>query len=304
MFCQIGSSYKIQAGDTLFDIAEQQLGSGERWKEIMKPNGTPFSEEEAEDLQTGQEICLSTGETQIDQSTTQAIPGVEFFPPGTLNHLNTLTGLDAQQITNILSMINGPEQSNSKWWQTADNKIIYGYAEDIDDGRGVTIGIYGATTGKNYNDADIIWENYGQDYSNLPTDEIIEKVNEIANDPKWWKAQWDAYISTYWQPTLKLLKSKNYSKALTIGVLIDTAMNAGMEDDNSKHWGVNHLFEEASSDTNDEQDFLNKFIDLRLQYPTKNSGDMKERIDAWQNLLRDNQWDLRVDLNKYVYIPE
>jgi chitosanase len=304
MSCQIGSSYKVQSGDTLFDIAEQQLGSGERWKEIMKPNGTPFSEEEAEDLQTGQEICLPTGETPIDQSTTQAIPGVEFFPPGTLNQLNTLTGLDAQQIANILGMINGPEQSNSKWWQTADNKIIYGYAEDIDDGRGVTIGIYGATTGKNYNDADIIWENYGQDYSNLPTDEIIEKVNEIANDPKWWKAQWDAYISTYWQPTLKLLKSKNYSKALTIGVLIDTAMNAGMEDDNSKHWGVNHLFEEASSDTNDEQDFLNKFIDLRLQYPTKNSGDMKERIGAWQNLLRDNQWDLRVDLNKYVYIPE
>jgi nucleoid-associated protein YgaU len=61
MSCQIGSSYKIQSGDTLFDIAEQQLGSGERWKEIMKPNGTPFSEEEANNLQVDQEICLPNG---------------------------------------------------------------------------------------------------------------------------------------------------------------------------------------------------------------------------------------------------
>ncbi len=173
-------------------------------------------------------------------------------------------------------MINGPEQANSKWWQTVDEEIIYGYAEDIEDGRGVTIGIYGATTGKDYNDADIIWKNYGQDYSNLPVNEIIEKVHAIANDQKWWKAQWDAYISTYWQPTLKLLKSKNYMKALTIGVLIDTAMNAGMGDDDSEHWGVDHLFTEASDGTNNEEDFVERFMELRLQFPTKNSGDMEE----------------------------
>src|ERR687886_636254 len=76
-----------------------------------------------------------------------------------------------------------------------------------------------------------------KEYGNLPQEELIEKVHEIANDPKWWKAQWNAYISTYWEPALKLLKSKGYTKALTIGAVMDTAMNAGMGDDDSQHWG-------------------------------------------------------------------
>ncbi len=242
----------------------------------------------------------------INKSSTQAqtVPGLKYFPSGTLDQLNTLTGLDAEQIANILGMINGPEQSKSEWWLTADDEIIYGYAENIDDGRGVTIGLYGATTGQGYSDADVIWENYGhKEYGKLAQEELIEKVHEIANDPKWWKAQWDAYISTYWKPTMALLKSKGYTKALTIGAVMDTAMNAGMGDDDDKHWGVEHLFQEAIAQTQSEQDFLGKFMELRLKYPTRDSGDMKQRVGAWQKLWRDRQWDMHIDLNNYVYIP-
>jgi hypothetical protein len=76
-----------------------------------------------------------------------------------------------------------------------------------------------------------------------------------------------------------------------------------MGDDDSQHWGAEHLFEEASANTQNEQDFLGKFLELRLKYPTKNSGNMKKRVGAWQKLWRDQQWDMRVDLKKYVYIP-
>ncbi len=235
----------------------------------------------------------------------QSVSGIEYFPPGTLNELQnlTFTGLDVQQITNILGMINGPEQSNSKWWLTSDRQLIYAYAEDIGDGRGVTIGIYGATTGFGYRDADVIWENYNQNFGKLSKEEIIQKVHEVAHDHKWWKAQWDAYISTYWNPAVALLTSKQYTEALSIGVLVDTAMNAGMEDDDQEHWGVNHLFQEAIADTDNEQDFLEKFLELRLKFPTKNSGNMKKRVGAWQKLLRDRQWDMHINLRKYVYIP-
>ena len=61
MFCTIGSSYTIKVGDTLHDIAQRELGNGDRWREIMKPNGTPFTEEEASNLQVGQEICIPKG---------------------------------------------------------------------------------------------------------------------------------------------------------------------------------------------------------------------------------------------------
>lgn len=102
---------------------------------------------------------------------------------------------------------------------------------------------------------------------------------------------------------MALLKPKGYMKALTIGALMDTAMNAGMEDDDSQHWGVNHLVKQAIADTQNEQDFLGKFLELRLKHPTRDSGDMKKRIGAWQKLLHDKQWDMRIDLSKYVYIP-
>lgn len=242
----------------------------------------------------------------VDEQSLQAdqVPGTDFFPSGTLNQLMALTGLDAQQITNILGMINGPEQSKSEWWLTAEDEIIYHYAEDIGDGRGVTIGLYGATTGAGYEDANVIWENCGHpDYGQLSVPEIIAKVHEIANDPPWWKAQWDAYISTYWEPTLELLQPRGFRSALTIGALMDTAMNAGLEDDDAGHWGVNHLMQQAIVNSPTEPNFLKKFLELRLKYPTQNSGNMKKRIGAWQTLLRDNQWDMQVNLSQYCYIP-
>ncbi|MEB3178449.1 MAG: glycoside hydrolase family 19 protein [Nostocaceae cyanobacterium] len=58
MTCTRGSSYTIKTGDTLFIIAEKKLGDGNRWREIMKPNGAPFTEEEARNLQVGQEVCI------------------------------------------------------------------------------------------------------------------------------------------------------------------------------------------------------------------------------------------------------
>lgn len=51
--------YTIQAGDTLYLVAERLLGNGDRWHEIMKtPNGGFFTEEEASNLQPGQVVYL------------------------------------------------------------------------------------------------------------------------------------------------------------------------------------------------------------------------------------------------------
>ncbi len=58
MSCKIGNSYTIQSGDTLYIIAQKTLGDGDRWDEISKPNGTPFTQQEAENLWVGQEVCI------------------------------------------------------------------------------------------------------------------------------------------------------------------------------------------------------------------------------------------------------
>lgn len=58
MSCKTGSSYIVKMGDTLFNIAQQQLHSSDRWHEILKPDGTPFTEQDVHNLQVGQEICI------------------------------------------------------------------------------------------------------------------------------------------------------------------------------------------------------------------------------------------------------
>lgn len=68
MPCSKGRTYIVKSGDILYDIAQRELGDGNRWREIKKLDGTPFTEEEAQDLEVGQEICLpihSTGSTKL-----------------------------------------------------------------------------------------------------------------------------------------------------------------------------------------------------------------------------------------------
>jgi basic endochitinase B len=73
MTCTSGTSYIVKAGDTLFLIAQQQLGNGNLWPEIKNPDG---SSPNPNDLQVGQELCLpntgSSGFAKIVSSSTFA----------------------------------------------------------------------------------------------------------------------------------------------------------------------------------------------------------------------------------------
>lgn len=61
MSCILGNSYTVKTGDTLFIIAQQLMGDGNRWREILKLDSTPFTDTDAANLQVGQEICIPNG---------------------------------------------------------------------------------------------------------------------------------------------------------------------------------------------------------------------------------------------------
>jgi len=241
---------------------------------------------------------------------TVTVPGIAFFPPGILDQLQTLTGYNPLQITCILGMIQGPEQGRWQWWIDADGDPIWGYAEDIGDGRGVTFGIYGATTGQGYNDADILFGIYGKNLGGGSVSAIVKAIKAVANDPAWQLAMFKAYIQTYWEPTKTMLqplvtKFGSY-RALTFGAVLDTSMNAGIEDDSSSSWGSQHVVTEALKTATDEASFITRFLQLRGQYPTERSGEMTQRIAAWQKLLTAKQFNMnnvKILTNSYVYIP-
>jgi chitosanase len=236
----------------------------------------------------------------------EAVPGADQFPDGTLDELRALTGLTTLQLTNVLAMIAGPEQARTEWWLDASGRSIYGYAEAIGDGRGVTIGPFGATTGRGYEDADAIWKAYGNtDLGKLPEAELIAKVRSLEDDPAWRRAVWDAYIATYWRPARELTRAHGFGKALTLGAVLDAAMNAGIEDDSSKSWGAAHLVQAAHDASGPDEDaFVAAFLDLRARYPTERSGDMDRRIGAWRRLARKNAWNLEgLNIADFVYIP-
>jgi len=50
--------YRVRPGDTLWAIAQRELGDGNRWREIQKPGGGTFTDAEARRLQVGQSVYL------------------------------------------------------------------------------------------------------------------------------------------------------------------------------------------------------------------------------------------------------
>ena len=50
--------YDISKGETLWELAERYLGSGERWREIKTENGQTFTENSAEVIPIGQRLII------------------------------------------------------------------------------------------------------------------------------------------------------------------------------------------------------------------------------------------------------
>jgi hypothetical protein len=50
--------YRVRSGDKLWAIAQRELGNGNRWREITKADGSPFTEAEALNLQVGMSVYL------------------------------------------------------------------------------------------------------------------------------------------------------------------------------------------------------------------------------------------------------
>ena len=217
-----------------------------------------------------------------------------------------MMGMDAEQLSNILAMIGGPEQSNVEWWKGVDKKDVYGYCENINDDRGVTIGVSGFVTKwglaqKIVKDAGGGSHDVGQCRPGHPTKcSFCDWVRGNGSNQKFIDAQWNAYANEFMKLVPKYVPQQFKDNALIKGMMLDTAMNAG-EFKEGNSWGLKEVTQAARG--NDAASWAYSFLDARYDHFTAgNSQSMRTgRIMAWKKLVQDNKWDMKIDPCKYAF---
>ena len=215
--------------------------------------------------------------------------------------------VDSEQMNNILSIINGAEQSNIKWNQRDNGESVFSYCENIGDGRGATFGIAGFTTGDESGKA--VFTSFGTSIEQAGSTNckksscpFCDFVKQHGNDPKFQAAQWQAYINGpsagYIEMVMKY-KPAHINSALAKGLLLDCSMNAGEEKEGNA-WGVKEVSAAAKGAT--EEQWCKSFISFRKQHFTKASGSGDKRMSPWEALIADKKFDMKgIDVCKYAW---
>jgi len=222
-----------------------------------------------------------------------------------------IVGLTAEQLSNILSMIGGAEQSNIRWWEAVDKSRIYGYCENIGDGRGVTMGVAGFVS--KWGLAQQIVENAGggsfdvsQCRPGRPTKcSFCDWIKNNGNNTAFINAQWDAYAREFMSLVTKYIPPQFKNNALIIGIVLDTAINAG-EFSEGNAWGVKDIAREATRATGggDAKSWANSFLNTRYAHFTRGNDETMRagRINAWKKLVADGKWSMKdIDLCRYAF---
>jgi lysozyme family protein len=133
--------YIVKSGDTLWSIAQRQLGNGNRWREIMKtPTGGTFTDAEAKKLRVGQSVYLpvsyqtGTGKP-VNSGSTQpanfdkALAFVRRWEGGYVNHPNDPGGATnkgiIQNTYNAYRASKGLPAKDVRWITDAEVNDIY-----------------------------------------------------------------------------------------------------------------------------------------------------------------------------------
>ena len=238
------------------------------------------------------------------------------FSPATLQFLKTNTGLDGEQWDNIMKLINKPEQDSLNWTK------YYGYCENINDDRGYTIGIFGATTGGSNDegpDGPALFKEFDAAsgavnpsiagglaragaHGNMQgailkiTDskaDFYKKIEALQNNPAWREAMWHTFYNVYIKYSLQQARQRGFTSALTIGSFVDTALNQGASGDSGSLEGVLS----RSGKSTDEKTFMTSFYAQRSKIVDTNQYNQppngKNRVKEWSTLLGLGETDLK-----------
>ena len=238
------------------------------------------------------------------------------FSPATLAFLKANTGLDGEQWDNIMQVVNKPEQDSLDWPK------FYGYCENINDNRGYTIGIFGATTGGSNDtgpDAPALFKAFDAARgSSNPTIQgglaragvngymsgsilkitdsasvFCGKIRALQSSATWRAAMWQTFYNVYIKYSVQQARNRGFTSAVTIGSFVDAALNQGATGDSGSLQG---MLSRSGSSSN-EKTFLTSFLAVRTKIVDTNDYNQppngKNRVRQWSRLLADGETDLK-----------
>ena len=231
-------------------------------------------------------------------------------PQGIPDQVMKTLGLDVEQVTAALNIVNGSEQSQSRWWERTNKEDVYSYCENIRDKRGVTMGLTGFVTAYN-GPQEIIRNAGGPSFANgrygmdsYPDERALcNWVKANAGNQRFRDAQWDYYLRQYIKPMMsavnKYVPDNVKREPLVLAAILDSTINQGLG-------GCSKCTDTFMKNARggDRANWLNSFLNIRNDNFTEgNTRQMREgRLNAFRKLAVDGKWDLRnIDHCKYNY---
>ena len=233
-----------------------------------------------------------------------------YVPASVGQRIEGLLALSIVQVDTILSLISLPENAQIEWWKN------YNYIEDLNDNRGYTVTLFGATSGTG--DLAVILENLrarkethkllgfynalkmkrGPDVDGIQG--IVRAIQTLGNDKDWQGAVWDEYVNEYWVFVTRFCNltltrpGPVLNTPLVKGFILDAAINHGPDIE-----AYQVIFDEMKNKNNpDEKEWFKDFAATRHNIlasgyehlDTSNTGD---RSTLWLNMANvDNNWNL------------
>lgn len=216
--------------------------------------------------------------------------------------------------------------------ENSQTNFAYNYAENIGDGRGITFGIIGFTSGT-YDGTQLIRHIKELDSSNylvkyLSAFEAIDKLphpdGKTSNtkglssfikdfkahggDSVVKQAQIDKLKELYWDPTINKAIELGVKYALTVAELYDICVNHGADGDETDK-GLKQLVEETNDKIGsiqsgvDERTWLNALYDVRKAYMKSDPtwAEALDRIEMHRRILKTGNVDLIAPFNVKCY---
>lgn len=209
--------------------------------------------------------------------------------------------------------------------ENSQTKLNFNYAENIGDGRGITFGCIGFTTGTY--DGNILIHYYTKLNPNNTLAKYIPALDKIdnekhtsdglngntkglenfikdvkvCNDPLFIKAQLYELNQMYWNPALSLANSIGAKNQLTLAFIYDMCVNHGPDGAEDFVTQAKNKLGGLPKNGIDENKFLSSVMDYRYSFLKGDDPNGSDRVNAYRKLLTANNVNLKTNFKFTVY---